>query len=112
MLSCPLKTKIFVSMMQISKLIDQINTERPKADSEVIVLNENDADSQHKAEMSHLTRLPWNTKTAITTLSWTCGVNYFLTYWKVLTIAIVEFYKCIDLFSRAALQTQCNQAHK
>lgn len=38
---------------------------------------------------------------AISTLSWTCGVNYFLTYWKVLSVAIVEFYKCIDLFSRA-----------
>lgn len=52
------------------------------------------------------------TGTAITTLSSTCGVNYFPTNWKVLTVAIVEFYKCIDLFSRAALQTRCDQAQK
>lgn len=45
MLSCPLKTKIFVSTMQISNTTDQINTEGPKADSEVTALNESDADS-------------------------------------------------------------------
>lgn len=58
MLSCPLKTKIFVSMMQISNITDQINTEGPKADSEVTALNESDADSLRMAETPHLTRLP------------------------------------------------------
>lgn len=44
--------------MQIANTTDQINTEGPKADSEVTALNESDADSQRKAETPHLTRLP------------------------------------------------------